>query len=129
MSFHKDNSAIKRIYHCKLLSLKTSNSASSQKLLLNILENLLGLFHHIPLQLQRFLEFFLYIFLCHFYIIFVFGAKLQINFETPNFFLFFMILILDFVTSTLTLHNSCTGVKNLGNDAKKKQIFVIDNEE
>ena len=30
---------------------------------------------------------------------------------------------------SLTLHNSCTGVKNLGNDAKKKQIFVIDNEE
>ena len=39
-----------------------------------------------------------------------------------------MILILDFVTSTLTLHNSCTGVKNWGNDAKKKHIFVIDNE-
>ena len=30
---------------------------------------------------------------------------------------------------SLTLHNSCTGVKNWGNDAKKKQIFVIDNEE
>ena len=26
-------------------------------------------------------------------------------------------------------NNSCTGVKNWGNDAKKKQIFVIDNEE
>ena len=30
---------------------------------------------------------------------------------------------------SLTLNNSCTGVKNWGNDAKKKQIFVIDNEE